>query len=45
MLKKSDGKPVIIFMHHPPVEIGSVLFDHIKCTNGQEFMNLILSKT
>ncbi len=41
MLKKSDGKPVIIFMHHPPVEIGSVLFDHIKCNNGQEFMNLI----
>ena len=28
-------------MHHPPIEIGSVLFDHIKCNNGNEFINLI----
>ena len=40
-LKKNQSKPVIIFMHHPPIEIGSVLFDHIKCNNGEKFINLI----
>ncbi len=40
-LFKSRNKPVIIFMHHPPIEIGSVLFDHIKCNNGDEFIKLI----
>jgi len=28
-------------MHHPPIEIGSILFDHIKCKNGDDFINLI----
>ena len=41
-LRKNQNKPIIIFMHHPPIEIGSVLFDHIKCNNGKEFINLIL---
>ena len=40
-LAKSRNKPVIIFMHHPPIEIGSVLFDHINCNNGDEFIKLI----
>ena len=40
-LSKSRNKPIIIFMHHPPIEIGSVLFDHIKCNNGDEFIKLI----
>ena len=40
-LTKSRNKPVIIFMHHPPIEIGSLLFDHINCNNGDEFIKLI----
>ena len=40
-LIKNSNKPVIIFMHHPPISIGSVLFDHIKCNNGNEFIQLI----
>ena len=34
-------KPTLIFMHHPPISIGSALFDHIKCTNGDDFLSLI----
>lgn len=40
-LKNNIEKPIIIFMHHPPIEIGSILFDHIKCNNGEDFINLI----
>ena len=40
-LRQNQNKPIIIFMHHPPIEIGSILFDHIKCNNGKEFINLI----
>ena len=40
-LLTNTTKSIIIFMHHPPIEIGSVLFDHIKCNNGNEFINLI----
>ena len=34
------NEPVIIFMHHPPINIGSQLFDNIKCKNGNEFLQL-----
>mgnify|MGYP003956333293 CR=1 FL=1 len=40
-LLKNPIKPIIIFMHHPPIDIGSLLFDHIKCNNGNEFIELI----
>ena len=40
-LAKTPNKQIIIFMHHPPIEIGSVLFDHINCNNGNEFIQLI----
>ena len=34
------NKPTIIFMHHPPINIGSKIFDNIKCKNGNEFLQL-----
>jgi len=40
-LLNNINKPTIIFMHHPPIEIGSLLFDPIKCNNGKELINLI----
>ena len=40
-LLANRNKSIIIFMHHPPIGIGSILFDHIKCNNGNEFINLI----
>ena len=39
-LDKNFNKPIIIFMHHPPIDIGSVLMDKIKCLNGNDFLNL-----
>ena len=39
-LNKDLNKPTIIFMHHPPIDIGSQLFDNIKCKNGNEFLQL-----
>ena len=41
ILDRENDKHVIIFMHHPPINIGSLLFDHIKCQNGKEFIDLI----
>ena len=40
-LEKDIKKPTIIFMHHPPISIGSILFDDIKCKNGNDFLSLI----
>ena len=40
-LEKDLYKPSIIFMHHPPIKIGSVLFDDIICKNGDDFLSLI----
>ena len=40
-LKKNIEKHTIIFMHHPPIKIGSVLFDDIKCKNGDIFLSLV----
>ena len=40
-LKKNLKKNTIIFMHHPPIKIGSALFDHIKCKNGDVFLSLL----
>ena len=40
-LKKDLDKNTIIFMHHPPIKIGSVLFDDIICKNGNVFLSLI----
>lgn len=40
-LEKDKIRPTIIFMHHPPIKIGSVLFDDIKCKNGNDFLLLI----
>lgn len=40
-LKKDSNINTIIFMHHPPIEIGSILFDDIICKNGNEFLNLV----
>ena len=40
-LKKNLDKNIIIFMHHPPIKIGSVLFDDIICKNGNVFLSLI----
>ena len=37
-LSKDLNKTTIIFMHHPPINIGSQLFDDIKCKNGNEFL-------
>ena len=41
ILDQENKKKIIIFMHHPPIKIGSLLFDHIKCKNGIELINLI----
>ena len=40
-LEKDSAKSTIIFMHHPPIKIGSILFDDIKCKNGNDFLSLI----
>ena len=40
-LEQDATKPIIIFMHHPPIGIGSVLFDDIKCKNGNDFLSII----
>jgi len=40
-LKKNLNQNTIIFMHHPPIKIGSILFDHIKCKNGDIFLSLV----
>ena len=40
-LDKDLIKPTIIFMHHPPINIGSILFDNIKCKNGNKFLQLV----
>jgi len=39
-LDRDLKKPTIIFMHHPPINIGSIVFDNIKCINGSKFLQL-----
>ena len=39
-LNKDLNKPAIIFMHQPPINIGSQIFDNIKCKNGEKFLQL-----
>ncbi|MFP1739629.1 phosphodiesterase [Lonsdalea quercina] len=36
-----DDKPVAIFMHHPPLALGSAQMDQIACENGHRLLALI----
>ncbi len=40
-LRSADGRPAIIFMHHPPHKVGFVGMDRIRLRNGEAFYELI----
>jgi 3',5'-cyclic-AMP phosphodiesterase len=40
-LDRASGRPVVIFMHHPPFSIGLRWFDGMLLSNGAELMTLL----
>lgn len=40
-LEKAKGKPVYLFMHHPPFDIGHELMDRIKLDDAEAFAALL----
>jgi Icc protein len=40
-LEQGGGKPTAVFMHHPPVKVGSAQMDAISCENGDQLLALI----
>ncbi len=40
-LEEAKGKPVYLFMHHPPFDIGHPLMDLIKLEDGEGFAGLL----
>jgi Icc protein len=41
VLNREQGKPQLIFMHHPSTKVGTKLFDSILCKVPEEFNSLI----
>lgn len=44
-LKQDTKKPTLLFMHHPPIQIGMELFDQMKCKAPKAFETLISKQT
>jgi Icc protein len=42
-LSREPTQPALIFMHHPPVKVGTKLFDRMNCSTSSEFKNLIMA--
>ena len=40
-LKEAAGRPVLIFMHHPPHDTGFLGMDKVKLLNGEEFYSVV----
>ncbi len=40
-LEQGDGRPTLIFMHHPPFDTGIAAMDSIKCRTTPAFFDLI----
>jgi Icc protein len=40
-LYENRGKPVVIFLHHPPFDSGVAWLDKIKLLNDEEFWNIV----
>lgn len=40
-LEQGGDKPTTVFMHHPPMKLGSAQMDKIACENGDRLLSLI----
>lgn len=40
-LEQGGDKPTAVFMHHPPLKLGSAQMDKIACENGDRLLSLI----
>ena len=40
-LARTPDTPVLVFMHHPPVELGLPMLDAMRCADGEEILDLM----
>ena len=43
-LALNNDQNLVIFMHHPPIKIGSTIMDPLRCLNGNKLIELLYTK-